>query len=242
MIVDDYKRALDKALDTMYTGEDRLSEAVRYALTGGKRLRGVLALISGRDVKSACAVEMVHAFSLIHDDLPCMDNDDFRRGKPSCHKQYGEALALLAGDLLLAEALGIEPGLAVSAGEIIYGQSLDMEFEKAETVTEKELLDMYSLKTASLFQAACAASETPGKRTQEMFYGHNFGMAFQITDDLLDYKTEKVGKKTLPLIIGEEAARAKAAEYVNKAARTAEKLENGKLLKELAQELIDRSK
>jgi len=234
MIIDEYKNTIDTALTSMFPKNDKLSEAARYSLTGGKRLRGIIALIFGAEVKDACALEMIHAFSLIHDDLPCMDNDDFRRGKPSCHKQFGEATALLAGDMLLAEALRIAPYLAHIARDIIRGQQLDVEFEKAETVTEKELLYMYRLKTATLFHGSVC---TIGASTD---YGFHFGMAFQITDDLLDFKTEKPGKKTLPLLIGEEKAREKAAEYVQKAVEEAKRYPRGDLLKQLAQSLIGR--
>jgi len=243
-----YRGIIETALISAFTGNDTLNQAARYALTGGKMIRGILTLEIGflygsrleTSLAAATAVEMVHTFSLIHDDLPCMDDDNFRRGKPCCHKQFGEAAALLAGDYLLARALEISPGLAQCAGEIIKGQSLDIEYEADGYVTESGLYRMYELKTAALFKAACRISSNSAEASE---YGYNFGMAFQITDDLLDLKTEKPGKKTLPMIIGEEAARAKAAEYAEKAAETAKSITEGPytgILVDLAMNLTDR--
>ena len=155
----------------------------------------------------AVALEMIHTYSLIHDDLPCMDNDDMRRGKPSCHIKYGEDTALLAGDTLLTEAFGVltkadlPPERIVKAVEylsslsglhgMIGGQVLDLSFEKI-TPTADQLIDMYSRKTGGLLIAAatlgCIAAGMLDQNTIENAknYANNLGLAFQIIDDILD--------------------------------------------------------
>ena len=193
---------------------DGLLESMDYSLTaGGKRLRPALVLefcrVCGGEVRSAlpvaCAVEMLHTYSLIHDDLPCMDNDDFRRGKPSCHKAFGEATALLAGDALQAEAFGTilrselpaerraacTEHLANAAGVdgICGGQFMDMLSEHPED--ESWLTDLQARKTGSLLSAACAmgaaAAGAGEEKTELAFrYGAALGAAFQIRDDMLD--------------------------------------------------------
>ena len=208
-------------------GEPLLTEAMRYSLlNGGKRFRAGLVLkfaeLFGGDMASAlplaCAIEMVHAHSLIHDDLPCMDDDDIRRGKPSCHIAYGEATALLAGDALLALAfetvseaktLGDSQKvratalLSSSAGAsgMLGGQRLDKKYEKI--AADEEALDMIqSKKTGALIAAACllgctAADVQDGERlSAARRYGEAVGRAFQITDDILDLtsSTQVLGK------------------------------------------------
>ena len=186
----EYKALADAALNTYFTDTavsyHRLLEAMHYSLTaGGKRLRPVLVLAfcaaCGGDVQAAlpvaCAVEMVHTYSLIHDDLPCMDNDDLRRGKPTNHVVYGECTATLAGDALQAEAfrtiLSAElPAdvraecarlLAEAAGEngICGGQQLDMEGE-GKVLTKEELMDINDRKTSAMIYAACLMGVTCG--------------------------------------------------------------------------------
>lgn len=189
-------------------------EAMWYSLSaGGKRIRPALMLefcrVCGGDVKavlpSACALEMIHTFSLIHDDLPCMDDDDFRRGKPSCHKAYGEAEALLAGDALLNLAYEIisesdlpadvkiavisELSRDVGINGMIGGQVIDTSYEGE--MTEKLLLEMYGMKTGALLKAACkmgciAANAAPEKLEAAEAYAEKLGLAFQIKDDILD--------------------------------------------------------
>ena len=185
-----------------------------YSLTaGGKRLRPALVLefcrVCGGEVRSAlpvaCAVEMLHTYSLIHDDLPCMDNDDLRRGKPTNHKVYGECTAVLAGDALQAEAFGTilrselpaerraacSEHLANAAGVdgICGGQFMDMLSEHPED--ESWLTDLQARKTGSLLSAACAmgaaAAGAGEEKTELAFrYGAALGAAFQIRDDMLD--------------------------------------------------------
>ncbi|MCL2633901.1 MAG: polyprenyl synthetase family protein [Oscillospiraceae bacterium] len=276
--IGEYKSLIEKELETALRDvQFDVGEAMRYSvLNGGKRIRGVLTMEfcrvfgknSERELEKAAyiaaSIEMIHAFSLIHDDLPCMDNDDLRRGKPSCHKQFNEATALLAGDALLAlaynnaAALSFIPKglkaervvkiistLSAATVEMIAGQQLDMDYEKAEKITEAQLLSMYNRKTANLISCSCVCGAlVAGANDKNVHlartYGQALGVAFQITDDLLDFKTEKHGKKTLPLIIGEEEARKKAEEITGLVIETADEIKGGEFLKDLALSLIDR--
>lgn len=193
----------------------KVAEAMAYSISaGGKRIRPVLTAefcrICGGTVEAAlpaaCALEMIHTFSLIHDDLPCMDDDDMRRGKPSCHAAFGEAQALLAGDALLnfayevicggeevpAEtklALISELSKATGVNGMIGGQVIDTTFEGK--MTESELLNMYSMKTGALLKCACkmgciAAGSGKEKISAAELYAEKLGLAFQIIDDILD--------------------------------------------------------
>lgn len=212
-----------------------VAEAMWYSLSaGGKRIRPVLVMefcrVCGGDTKNAeaaaCAIEMIHTFSLIHDDLPCMDNDDYRRGKPSCHKAYGEATALLAGDALENLAFGIIADAvipdsvkvrlvqtlakAVGVNGMIGGQVIDTEYE-GKNIPEEMLLRMYSMKTSALLKAAClmgciCAEADEEKMTAAIKYAENLGLAFQIIDDILDItgNEQQLGKP-----IGSDAANGK---------------------------------
>ena len=191
---------------------------------GGKRLRPLLCLaacqICGGKIEQAlplaCALEMIHTYSLIHDDLPCMDDDDFRRGKPTCHKVYGEATAVLAGDGLLTYAFEIASRapippertveairtLAVLAGAngMIAGQIVDMESEHME-ITPEQLVFLQEHKTGALLRAAVllgaiAAGGKPSVRRTLCNYANSLGLAFQIQDDILDVtgSEEALGK------------------------------------------------
>ncbi len=192
-------------------------DAMKYSVSnGGKRIRPILSVefakLCNGDIDTAvyfgCAVEMIHTYSLIHDDLPCMDNDDMRRGKPSCHIAFGEDNALLAGDALLTEAFALltytknvsEKNIvrAVSylssfAGinGMIGGQVLDLQFEKTKP-TINEILKMYSLKTCGLIKASCVLGCLSSYEYDEnkikaaIDYAENLGIAFQIQDDILD--------------------------------------------------------
>ncbi len=193
----------------------QLFDAMEYSLlAGGKRLRPILAFefcrICGADWQKAtplaAAVEMVHTYSLIHDDLPCMDDDDYRRGRLTNHKVYGEAMAVLAGDALLtdafavaatapleggamADAIGVLSECAGSLG-MVGGQVLDILSEQREC-TEEEILAIQSRKTGALIRAACALGAIAGGATQEQFdaacrFAAALGLAFQIRDDMLD--------------------------------------------------------
>lgn len=206
-------------------GQDEVVEAMKYSLVnGGKRLRPVLCLefakACGGDrfdaLDFACAVEYIHTYSLIHDDLPCMDDDDMRRGKPSCHKQFGEATALLAGDALLTHAFQIVAGaelddskialacglLAQNAGVqgMVGGQVIDLKYE-SESPNLRQLLSVHRLKTGALISAACllgciAAGADDKKIAAASAYAYDLGVAFQIKDDILDVtgSSEELGK------------------------------------------------
>lgn len=192
-------------------------DAMRYSLLGGgKRIRAALLLefnrICGGDIESAipfaCAIEMIHASSLIHDDLPCMDDDDMRRGKPSCHRVFGEAVALLAGDALIVSAfetmLNVKDtplerivkaalclGDAVNTNGMIGGQVIDLMNENNPTVDEERLRITNALKTGKLIAAACEIGCIIAGATEEQIeiarrYAKNIGLAFQMIDDVLD--------------------------------------------------------
>lgn len=204
-----------------------LFESMRYSLlAGGKRLRPMFVLAfcdlcggdSDKALPFAAAMEMVHTYSLIHDDLPCMDNDDYRRGKPTNHKVYGEATACLAGDALLTAAFGLLASaqlpaervteavrvLSACAGELgmVGGQILDMEAER-RLCTAQEVYDIQSRKTGALISAACqlgviAAGGTKEQQNAAAQYAEHLGLAFQIRDDILDVigDRDKLGKST----------------------------------------------
>lgn len=205
--------------------ESAVAKAAAYSLlSGGKRIRGVLALqvcklLCGETLPAksyAAAVEMLHCYSLIHDDLPCMDNDDFRRGQPSCHKAFGEATALLAADALLtasfetlclnqnaatqnAQAVKTLAGAAGARG-MVYGQELDLAAELCP-VDEAGLLKIHENKTGQLIHAAVLLGAIAGKATPEQQaalekYAWSIGLVFQIVDDILDVTSsaEALGK------------------------------------------------
>ena len=216
----EYKPAVDKYLDacleeTQCASYHKLTDSIHYSLTaGGKRLRAILVLefcrICGGDVEKAlplaCGVEMLHTYSLIHDDLPVMDNDDLRRGKPSNHKVFGECTATLAGDALQAlafetilkadlpalRALKCAQILANAAGHegICGGQQLDLEWE-GRSLDRDELMAIHLRKTSALIRAAClmgvaAAGGTTEHADAAQRYADALGLAFQIRDDMLD--------------------------------------------------------
>lgn len=230
MTVDQYKEKIECALDSCFRlSEDfpqaDLAQSMRYSLlAGGKRIRPMLVLefcrISGGDVEKAmpvaCAIEMLHTYSLIHDDLPCMDNDVLRRGRPTNHVIYGECTAVLAGDTLQAEAFGtiLRSGLPAErrarCAEILAGaagidgmcggQYLDMSWE-GRSLTEEELTDINARKTGALLVAACQMGVAAAGGTEKMIeaagsFGAALGMAFQIRDDMLDVLStdEELGK------------------------------------------------
>lgn len=213
--------------DISTAAQSELVDAMNYSLeAGGKRIRPVLVYafceaLGGdytRAAAPASAIEMIHTFSLIHDDLPAMDDDDFRRGKPSCHKKYGEAMAILAGDALSVLPFGIIADdvvltsdekvriisrLAKSVGRsgMIGGQVIDMANEERTDVTEEQLRYMYRCKTGELIAVSCAMGCICAGASDEVIsaacdYGFSLGLAFQIIDDILDVTstTEELGK------------------------------------------------
>lgn len=218
-------------------GMRSLHEAMGYsALSGGKRVRPVLGLLLAeawgvkpqRVLPWVVAVELVHTYSLIHDDLPCMDNDDERRGRPTSHMVFGEAGALLAGDTLLTEAFGYvafqyeaEPEKAIRAIRLLSeaagfwgmagGQALDIEAQKL--LPDKDLiLDMHSRKTGALFRLICEGVAVfcgvhPETQAACRQFGASLGLCFQLADDILD-STPEIEKGSLPELIGVEGTRA----------------------------------
>lgn len=256
-----------------------LYDAATYSLeAGGKRIRPVLAFEMCRvccgDIRNALpaaiAIEMIHTFSLIHDDLPCMDNDDMRRGRPSCHKAHGEAVALLAGDALTAYAgkyicdsnLPAEKKSAMikelydrTLG-MIEGQTIDID---GNFDTLDGLLSMYRMKTSELLTAACvmgciAAGADDEKISAARAYAHDVGLAFQIVDDILDVTStaeelgkpigsdEEQNKTTSVTLLGLDKARELAKEYTEGAEKALSAFENTEFLYRLTDLLLNRKK
>jgi farnesyl diphosphate synthase len=266
-------------------GEDKVLEAMRYsALSGGKRLRPFLAVSSAglfgvtweSALNTAAAIEFIHTYSLVHDDLPAMDNDALRRGKPSCHVVYGEAAAILAGDGLLTYAFQVlsdpkvhpDPGvrcelirsLALASGTfgMVGGQMMDMEAENKQ-LTVDEIIRLQRLKTGELFAVSCESGAILGKapgmlRNVLRAYAHDLGLAFQITDDLLDAegtrtkvgkevnKDRQAGKATLVSVMGIDRAREHAQFLVQQAISHLDVFEKkADCLRQLAKFVISRT-
>jgi geranylgeranyl diphosphate synthase type II len=275
---------------------ESLAEAIAYSLLApGKRLRPLLAILAceacggtiERALPAACALEMVHTYSLVHDDLPAMDDDDLRRGLPTCHKKFGEALAILAGDALLTLAFEViaesyEPRTAAvsclelargaGAAGMVSGQVLDLaaegriavsrDSESSERSAEASLEAIHRRKTGALFRSSLrlgvyATQVEAGVKPDDLAaadeYAAAFGLAFQITDDLLDVEStaEKTGKRvnkdaargklTFPGLLGASASRARANELRCAAVLAAEKL-GSPMLAGLAGYVVDRDR
>ncbi|MDR0870854.1 MAG: polyprenyl synthetase family protein [Planctomycetaceae bacterium] len=237
----------------------QLGDAVRYSLLApGKRLRPLFVLLACElcggqrqlAMPAACAVEMIHCYSLIHDDLPAMDNDDTRRGRPTCHKQFDEATAILAGDALIPAAFEMlakmEPPelavrccreLAVAAGasQLVGGQMDDVLQERTPASPTQDFLERIHLrKTGALIRVSLRLGGLAAEGTEPQLehldnFGADFGLAFQITDDLLDvlgdeqdvgkrlHKDSEKGKLSYPAILGVEKSQKEAERLVNKA-------------------------
>ena len=230
----DYLKAhvalVDKALDQFLPAESEspqtIHQAMRYSIfAGGKRLRPILTLAaakacggdSDQALAPACAVEMMHTYSLIHDDLPGMDNDDLRRGRPTSHKVYGEGMAVLAGDALLTEAfitlasthateryplkeILLEFATCGGSKKLIGGQVLDLEGENQDLALD-QLIQIHENKTAALLTTSLRLGAMSANATEEQLaaltdFGYHLGLAFQVIDDILDVtqSTEKLGK------------------------------------------------
>lgn len=213
-ILKEDKDIIDRKVKSYFNPTNKLEEAMAYATGGGKRIRAFLYLetkkmfsqeITENDYKLALAIEFIHAYSLVHDDLPAMDDDDYRRGKESVHKKFGEDIGILTGDALLNEACLILFDLAkenqayLKAGSyilnkasrfgMIEGQVLDLHRDKTYDVAY--LLNVYKKKTSDLFKASCLAAAIVQNQNQERCsniekFAENLGLAFQIQDDLLE--------------------------------------------------------
>ena len=254
-----YQAQVNGALEalSMAGAPDILRQAMRYSLlAGGKRLRGVLALAAcqmagGKAADAlpfACALEMIHTYSLIHDDLPAMDNDTLRRGKPTNHVVYGEAMAILAGDGLLTHAFELmaaqtHPAAFAALGEIaraagiggmLRGQTLDVTLEGTRP-TREQVEQIHLGKTAAMITAPVTAGlllagASPDQIAAGREYGKHLGVAFQIVDDLLDLegdpavlgksigKDQAEGKLTWPACVGAAQARMDAETHLRQAA------------------------
>ena len=277
---------LDQALPSGQTVPTMLHESMRYStLGGGKRLRALLAMGAcaavGGAVKDTAglvaAIEMVHAYSLIHDDLPCMDDDDVRRGKPTNHVVYGEAVAVLAGDALLTEAFAelarmpekcgldyqttvqVIGELAWGAGSqgMVGGQVVDIASQDQE-LAEGTLRYIHEHKTGALFKAALRGGALIGGANPEQLreitrFAENFGLAFQITDDILDeigeaeqlgkaVKTDqRLGKQTYPRLYGLERSKEMAQRCVAECHDALSSFsDKAELLRELSSFIIQR--
>ncbi len=260
------KAVIDQALDRYIPGEESyppvIFQAVRYSLlAGGKRLRPILCLAAaealggkcGPILPVACGLEFIHTYSLIHDDLPAMDNDDYRRGRLTSHKVFGEEIAILAGDALLTEAFrlmtrrDLMPGvpterLLTAIGEIaeaagffgmVGGQVLDVRAEGQETDLET-LHRIHQKKTGAMIRVSLRAGAILAGASDEQLdslsnYGEQIGLAFQITDDILNVEGDRRllgkdtgsdaarGKVTFPALMGIEASRCRVAELIREA-------------------------
>lgn len=266
--------------------EDQLLEALRYvSLSPGKRIRPYLVIATSGTfgvsldcaLKTAAAIELIHSYSLVHDDLPAMDNDDFRRGQPSCHKKFDEATAILTGDALLTLAFELlahesaHPDPAVRT-ELIYkiavasgykgmvgGQMMDL-LAPHNNLEFSEIVRLQRMKTGALFAISCEAGAILGKASKNLrnalkAYANNIGIAFQITDDLLDAegtreetgktvgKDRAQGKATLVSCIGIEKAKEHARVLAKQAIEHLNVFDGkAELLRELAYYIVERSK
>ncbi len=266
------------------TLEQKLFESMRYVtLSGGKRLRPFLTIITAQlfgvslesALNTAAAIEFIHSYSLVHDDLPAMDNDDFRRGQPSCHKQFGEAIAILTGDALLTFAFQVlvdptthrDPVVRVELVEAISkasgfngmvgGQVIDIVTEHSQ-LEFNEIVRLQRMKTGALFAISCEAGAILGKANKNLrnslrAYANNIGLAFQITDDLLDAegtrektgksvnKDKAAGKATFISAMGIDKARAQAQLLAQQAVEHLNAFgEQASMLKLLAEFVIER--
>ena len=277
----EYLKLLDKYVIDMVPETPKLwsviMDAMKYSLSsGGKRVRPVLTCAFcealGGNVQDALpfasAIEFMHTYTLIHDDLPCMDNDDFRRGKPSSHKKFGEANALLAGDALLDHSFSclasssMRPELIVKAlktlsdnggiNGVIGGQTVDLLGENKKLSLE-ELILQDSMKTGCLIRCACElgclAADREDSVLKAVEYGVNLGIAFQIVDDILDFSEGedssdiKENKTTYVSAFGLEGAKSEAERYTEKALSDLNEMNlNSDFLKTFTQKLLVRSK
>lgn len=279
-----YLETIEKYLDEkcfQYASEPQktLFAAMRYSLlAGGKRLRPIFSLDfcrmccgdSNKAIEFAAAVEMVHTYSLIHDDLPCMDNDDYRRGNPTNHKVYGEAIAVLAGDALLTAAFShitkssLDAEAKIQAVEVLSncagelgmvgGQVLDMQSQSRQC-TQQEVMDIQTRKTGALIKAACVLGVVAGGGSQKQLlaaseFAYNLGLAFQIRDDMLDVigDAKELGKatgvdgekNTFVQLYGIESCNRLVQEHTDRAICALSAFKDSDYMKALAYSLVNR--
>ncbi|MGB4191709.1 MAG: polyprenyl synthetase family protein [Rickettsiales bacterium] len=259
--------------DLLPQNNNRLTQAMHYsALSPGKRLRPFILFTTSQiwkvdqehALRVAAVLEIIHSYSLIHDDLPAMDNDDYRRGMPSCHKKFDEAAAILAGDALLTLAFEIladektHPdsnircelikilSSRIGTEGIAGGQMLDLIYEKEHITNYDQLVNAQYMKTAKLFMACCEMGAALGYASAEeklhlSNYAKNFGLAFQFIDDLADINDNKpLNNNNIVKLIGKEHTLEKSKEFIEKAHNEISFFkEKGELLSQLAYSLLD---
>jgi geranylgeranyl diphosphate synthase type II len=283
------RKQINQALDSIFANtSSKIVKAMKYSLmAGGKRIRPVLCVAAAETVggpnqdviNAACALEMIHTYSLIHDDLPAMDNDDIRRGQPTCHMAFDEATAILAGDALLTLAFEVLSStefvqdnharnwmkvintLSTAAGYkgMIEGQMQDMAGE-GHLLCLEDLENMHALKTGALIEASVKVGAILGKGSpvqiqQLKTYSKNIGLAFQVTDDLLDVEgdpnvmgkdagsDQARSKSTYPALLGIEQSKQFAKKLVNNALKALDYFDNkAQPLRAIAYYIVDRKR
>ena len=283
------RKQINQALDSIFANtSNKIVKAMKYSLmAGGKRIRPVLCVAAAETVggqsqdviSAACALEMIHTYSLIHDDLPSMDNDDIRRGQPTCHVAFDEATAILAGDALLTLAfevlsstefvqdnhvrnwMNVIHTLSTAAGYkgMIEGQMQDMAGE-GHLLCLEDLENMHALKTGALIEASVTVGAILGKGSPDQIqqlktYSRNIGLAFQVTDDLLDVEgdpnvmgkdagsDQARSKSTYPALLGIEQSKQFAKKLVNNALKALDYFDNkAQPLRAIAYYIVDRKR
>jgi len=283
------RKQINQALDSIFANtSNKIVKAMKYSLmAGGKRIRPVLCVAAAETVggqsqdviSAACALEMIHTYSLIHDDLPSMDNDDIRRGQPTCHVAFDEATAILAGDALLTLAfevlsstefvqdnhvrnwMNVIHTIATAAGYkgMIEGQMQDMAGE-GHLLCLEDLENMHALKTGALIEASVTVGAILGKGSPDQIqqlktYSKNIGLAFQVTDDLLDVEgdpnvmgkdagsDQARSKSTYPALLGIEQSKQFAKKLVNNALKALDYFDNkAQPLRAIAYYIVDRKR
>ena len=283
------RKQINQALDSIFAiTSSKIVKAMKYSLmAGGKRIRPVLCIAAAETVggqsedvfNAACALEMIHTYSLIHDDLPAMDNDDIRRGQPTCHVAFDEATAILAGDALLTLAfevlsstefvqdnhvrnwMNVIHTLSTAAGYkgMIEGQMQDMAGE-GHLLCLEDLENMHALKTGALIEASVTVGAILGKGSPDQIqqlktYSKNIGLAFQVTDDLLDVEgdpnvmgkdagsDQARSKSTYPALLGIEQSKQFAKKLVNNALKALDYFDNkAQPLRAIAYYIVDRKR
>lgn len=258
---------INTSLKDLKFSDDKIGEAMQYTIVddGAKRLRPLLFFLTyqmfnesiSESVNYAIAIELIHNYSLVHDDLECMDNDEYRRGKLTVHKKYGEDIAILVGDALLnysfevlSESIKNEIDakcanyIVKKSGcfGMIKGQLLDIDSE----ISEKNIIEIYDKKTCNLLKAATVSAGILSKVDDNILlkledYAFNLGMAFQIIDDIMDYENDvKINKKTYVTIFGKEKGIEDANQYSHRAIDCIKDIDNSQPLIELTNKLLNR--